>query len=114
MWFLLGSGTHMIRRMHRGLLAAAILLVGAAATASATEYPGWGDTGWIYANKRDCCNEAIAIASQYSAQACVTAGGAPTSFTGGGQRGSCTSQFMQDDDGVMMYRCYGEASVWCR
>jgi hypothetical protein len=93
---------------------ATCLLLGAAAAAHATEYPGWGDTGWVYASKRDCCNQAIAIASQYSAQACVTAGGNPTSFVGGGQRGSCSAQWQQDDAGALVYRCYGEASVWCR
>ena len=41
---------------------AACLVLGAAGAARATEYPGWGDTGWIYASKRDCCNQAIAIA----------------------------------------------------
>jgi hypothetical protein len=93
---------------------AAGLLVGVAGAAYATEYPGWGDTGWVYASKRECCNGAITIASQYSAQACITSGGTPTSFVGGGQRGSCNTEFMQDDDGALMYRCYGEASVWCR
>lgn len=103
-----------MRRLAAVTLFTAGLLVGAASAAHATEYPGWGDTGWVYASKRECCNAAISIASQYSAEACVTAGGAPTSFTGGGQRGSCSSEWMQNDDGSLMYRCYGEASVWCR
>jgi hypothetical protein len=90
------------------------LLLVSVGTTYATEYPGWGDTGWVYASKRDCCNAAISIAWQYSAQACVTSGGNPISFAGGGQRGSCNAQWMQGDDGALMYRCYGDASVWCR
>jgi hypothetical protein len=100
--------------MKRLAIACTLVVTSLAATAFATEYPGWGDTGWVYASKYQCCNQAIAIAAQYSAQACVTAGGSPQSFAGGGQRGSCTSEFQQDDTGSMMYRCYGEASVWCR
>lgn len=94
-------------------ITAVVLLLGSAVAARATEYPGWGDTGWIYASKRDCCNAAIAIASQYSEQACTTSGGRPSPFEGGGQRGSCSPQFTQDADGNTMYRCYGETSVWC-
>jgi hypothetical protein len=67
----------------------------------------------VYASKRECCNAAIAIASQYSEQACVTAGGRPSPFEGGGQRGSCSSQLAQGGDGNTMYRCYGEAAIWC-
>jgi len=100
--------------MNRVAILAPLLVASFAVPASATSYPGWGDTGWIYASKYQCCNQAIAIATQYSAQACVTSGGNPQSFAGGGQRGSCTSEFQQDDTGSMMYRCYGEASVWCR
>ena len=91
--------------------AAACLLAGA--TARAAQYPGWGDTGWVYASKRDCCNAAIDIAAQYSADACVTAGGVPRPFAGSSQRGTCSSEWMQGEEGVL-YRCYGEASVWCR
>ena len=79
----------------------------------ATEYPGWGDTGWVYASKSQCCNDAIAVASQYSEQACSTSGGVPSPFDGGGQRGSCSWQWTQDGQGNVMYRCYGQASVWC-
>lgn len=96
------------------LLTLALSLAAAATTAHASTYPGWGDTGWVYANKRECCNQAIAIATQYSAQACGTAGGVPVGFSGGGQRGSCTSEWTQDDSGTLLYRCYGEAAVWCR
>jgi hypothetical protein len=93
---------------------AVVALVLCAAVVEAAQYPGWGDTGWIYASKRECCNEAIDIAADYSANACVTAGGVPRPFAGASQRGTCSSEWSQDEDGSMMYRCYGEASVWCR
>ena len=93
---------------------AVVALVLCATVAEAAQYPGWGDTGWIYASKRECCNEAIDIAADYSANACVTAGGIPRPFAGASQRGTCSSEWSQDEDGSMMYRCYGEASVWCR
>jgi hypothetical protein len=93
---------------------AAVALLASASRALATEYPGWGDTGWIYASKAYCCNEAIGIASRYSEEACANTGGVPSPFVGGaGQRGSCSWQWMQDPYGAMMNRCYGEASVWC-
>jgi len=97
----------------RSLAAAAVVLV-AATGARAAQYPGWGDTGWVYASKRDCCNAAIDIAAQYSAQACVDSGGVPRPFAGASQRGTCSSEWTQQDDGSLLYRCYGEASVWCR
>ena|SRR5215831_18503695 len=92
---------------------AVALLLGSAGGAIASEYPGWGDTGWVYASKRDCCNAAISIASQYSEQACMTAGGRPSPFAGGMQQGSCSSQWTQDADGNVLWRCYGESAIWC-
>jgi hypothetical protein len=89
---------------------ACLLLAGAA---RAAQYPGWGDTGWVYASKRECCDAAINIAAQYSAQACVEVGGVPKSFAGSAQRGTCSAQWMQHE-GSVIYRCSGEASVWCR
>jgi hypothetical protein len=96
-----------------GRTIAMLVLVGAT-SAGAAQYPGWGDTGWGYTSKRECCNAAIDIAAEYSAQACVTAGGVPRPFAGASQRGTCSSEWMQGDDGYLYYRCYGEASVWCR
>ena len=92
--------------------AAGLVLV--AAGAPAAQYPGWGDTGWVYASKRECCNAAIDLAASYSSQACLTVGGVPSPFAGASQRGTCSAQWMQDEDGNLLYRCYGEASVWCR
>jgi hypothetical protein len=90
------------------------LVLFAAVAVEASQYPGWGDTGWMHASKRECCNEAIAIAADYSANACMTAGGVPRPFAGSSQRGTCSAEWMQDDGGAMLYRCYGEAAVWCR
>ena len=95
------------------VVATAVLLF-VATRASAAQYPGWGDTGWVYASKRQCCNAAIEIAAEYSAQACITAGGVPKPFAGASQRGTCSSEWMQDGAGGVVYRCYGEAAVWCR
>ena len=99
----------------------AILLASAAATlvvvppiARAAQYPGWGDTGWVYASKRECCSAAIAIAQEYRAQACLNTGGVPRPLTGGGQRGVCSSEWIQDAEGGVLWRCYGEAAIWCR
>jgi hypothetical protein len=92
------------------VLAALLVAVGPAAAA---QYPGWGDTGWVYASKRECCLHAIAIAQDYSAQACMDSGGRPRPTTGQ-QRGNCQAEWMQDGEGNMLFRCYGEASIWCR
>jgi len=102
-----------MRHVARAVILAVLCLVGFATGVRATEYPGWGDTGWVYESKRECCNYAIGIASQYSEQACGNSGGRPSPFEGGGQRGSCSAQWAQDTNGNLMYRCYGEASVWC-
>jgi hypothetical protein len=93
--------------------ALAILLLLDGLSAQGAQYPGWGDTGWVHASKRECCSEAIAIAAEYSAEACATAGGIPRSFAGASQRGTCSAEWMQYE-GTMLYRCHGEASVWCR
>jgi hypothetical protein len=97
----------------RVVLGAAVLLVTAAGV-HAAQYPGWGDTGWVYASKRECCNAAIDIAASYSSQACITIGGVPSPFAGASQRGTCSADWTQDEEGNLLYRCYGEASVWCR
>lgn len=100
-----------MRSTIRRLVACALLA--AAGPVAAEQYPGWGDTGWGYGSKRDCCHAAIAIAQDYSAQACLDAGGRPRPTTGQ-QRGNCRAEWSQDPDGRMLYRCYGEAAIWCR
>ena len=100
-------------RIRMGAVVAVTAFALDAGVARAAQYPGWGDTGWVYASKRDCCNAAIDLAAQYSADACVSAGGVPRPFAGASQRGTCSAEWMQGEEGVL-YRCYGEASVWCR
>ena len=103
--------------MNSSVRSAVLLAVGllvSVAAANAAQYPGWGDTGWVYASKRECCNAAIEIAASYSARACLTTGGVPRPFAGASQRGTCSAEWMQDGSGGLLYRCYGEASVWCR
>jgi hypothetical protein len=96
------------------LLAASAAALLCTTAAVAAQYPGWGDTGWVYASKRDCCDAAISIAQEYSAQACLNTGGLPRPMSGGVQRGSCSSEWTQDADGGILWRCYGEAAIWCR
>ena len=100
-----------MRRILGMTLAAALLSW--AAEGWGAQYPGWGDTGWVYASKRDCCNAAIAIAQEYSAEACINSGGVPR-LKSGVQRGTCDWQWMQDAEGNILHRCSGEAAVWCR
>jgi len=100
------------RKRRASLVAGIVLLL--AAEARAKEFPAWGDTGWVYASKRECCNAAIVIAQEYSAAACVDLGSVPRPMHGGVQRGSCTWESAKDADGTTLYRCYGEAAIWCR
>lgn len=96
------------------LTVAALLALGLPAAVHAEQYPAWGDSGWVYGSKRQCCDTAIATAQAYSAQACLDSGGVPRPTSGGARRGTCSSQWMQAEDGGIFYRCYGEAAVWCR
>jgi hypothetical protein len=96
------------------LVVGAGLLLLAAGNARAGQYPGWGDTGWVYASKRDCCTAAIEIAASYSAAACTNSGGMPAPFRGAAERGTCKAEWRQGGQGSLLYRCLGEASVWCR
>src|SRR5262249_43524999 len=97
----------------RARTAAVVLLLGCASVAIASVNPAWGETGWVYASRRDCCTAAIATASQCREQACGTAGGRPSPFAGGAQQGSCSSQWTQVADGNVLWRCYGESAIWC-
>jgi hypothetical protein len=99
--------------MVRALAIGATML--AAPAAWSGQYPAWGDTGWVYASKRECCNAAIAIAQEHSAVACVNAGGTlrPQS-SGVRRRGSCKWESNRDPNGVLVYRCRAEATAPCR
>lgn len=101
-------------RVSRSLLLA-LAFAASATTATAAQYSGRGDTGWIQAGKRECCNEAIAQAQENSAILCVNVGGTPSPMRGGVQRrGFCNWESAQDDDGVLHFRCQAEATVPCR
>jgi hypothetical protein len=104
--------------MRRTILTAAllmaILLADHPRVVEAREYPAWGDTGWMYGSKRECCKAAIAIAQQYSMEACLNLGGMPRPMRGGVARGSCESEWTQTPDGGILYRCVSESSVFCR
>ena len=94
----------------------AIAVAGALLAASrvfAAQYPAWGDTGWVYASKRDCCDGAVQIAQEYSAQACYDAGGVPRPTTGT-RRGVCQWDSQRDAWGRTVFRCQAEAALWCR
>jgi hypothetical protein len=92
-----------------------IAVVLTAGTASAAQYPARSDTGWTHANKRDCCNDAIAQAQQNSALVCQNVGGTPSPLRGGVQRrGYCQWESDVDHDGVTVFRCQAEATVPCR
>jgi len=95
------------------LLAAATNLLLVCRAVEAAQYPGGGDTGWVYASKRDCCSAAIGLAAEYSARACLNVGGIPRTFAGSSQRGTCSAEWTQHEGGLL-YRCYGEATVSCR
>jgi len=103
-----------MRSSTRPVALAAVTVLLLATGAAAAQYPGWGDTGWDYGSKRECCNAAIEIAASYSAQACINSGGVPSPFRGASQRGTCSAEWMQDENGDLLYRCQGEAAVWCR
>ena len=61
----------------RGVRLVALALVLLAQNAFAGQYQGRGDTGWTHTDKRECCNEAIALAQHDSAAVCQNVGGSP-------------------------------------
>jgi hypothetical protein len=101
--------------MKRGLLTGLALIALAASDAAAGQYPGRGDTGWVLAGKRDCCNEAIALAQQDSAAVCHSVGGSPNPMRGGVQRrGYCQWESAVGNDGLTRFHCWAEATIPCR
>ncbi len=97
------------------VLGSTLALTTTASVASARQYAGHGDTGWIYASKRDCCDEAIGRAQEESAFACENTGGRPKAMRGGVQRrGSCEWESRTDFNGDVVFRCIAEATVLCR
>ena len=105
----------MARRKNHSLVrgvAAALLIVATSATVHAAEYEGAGNTGWIWNNQRDCCDDAVAIAQQDSAVRCRDSGGVPK-IPGGLARGMCDWE-TQGDTLDRVYRCTATANVPCR
>jgi hypothetical protein len=99
--------------MRAGALLVSLAAVAvAAAPLEAAQYPGRGETGWCCYSKRQCCDEAIALAHEASAANCEMAGGTPR--PSGARRGSCNWEWIQDEDGNAVYRCLSEAAVRCR
>ena len=97
------------------ILLSAITLVASATSALAGQYPGRGDTGWVLAGKRECCNEAIALAQEDSAAVCLNVGGTPTPLRGGVQRrGYCQWESAVHDNGATYFHCQAEATIPCR
>jgi hypothetical protein len=90
------------------LIASAI----AASVATAAEYEGASNTGWIWDNQRDCCDEAVALAQQDSAQRCLASGGAPRMPQGLG-RGMCEWN-ARGDALERVYLCTATARVPCQ
>ena len=108
-----GFGLRMRTTTRTLLVIAAIVLL--ASRASAGQYPARGDTDWVYASKRECCDGAIAMAQNYSAAACLNSGGRPSAMRGGVQRrGFCTWESAVDANGATLFRCQAEATIPCR
>lgn len=95
----------------RTLVVIALLAMGS--MASAANYQGYGDTGWSFLNKRDCCDAAIAWAQEDSMVRCEQSGGLPSTRFGT-RRGTCKWQWRQDGYGQRVYRCWSETTVNCR
>ena len=92
-----------------------VAIVALASQAAAREFSAYGDTGWVYASKRDCCNGAIAIAQNNSMVACQESGGVPSPMRGGVQRrGFCQWESAVDANGATAFHCQAQATVPCR
>ena len=89
---------------------AMLLLAGAAAMAAS--YHGFGDTGWDFENKRDCCEEAVWLAQEDSMRLCEMAGGHPK-VRSGSTRGICDWD-ARGSGRDRLYRCTAKADVYCR
>ena len=100
-----------LRTVFAALLAFATV-VSAAAPAAAGSYKGWGDTGWSFDNKRDCCEEAVWLAQEDSIARCERTGGW-AKVCSGSTRGLCDWDARGNGDN-RVYRCTAEASLYCR
>jgi hypothetical protein len=91
---------------------AAVALLLAASTAGASNYQGYGDTGWTHDNKRDCCDDAGWLAQDESAWQCEQVGGHPK-IPSGSVRAHCDWD-SRGSGRDRVYRCTATTSVYCR
>jgi hypothetical protein len=94
------------------IVLAALAAVVIATPAFAVEYQGYGDTGWNWYDKRECCEEAVFLAQDDSVRQCQNAGGVAKVRTGS-TRGLC--DWDARGDGLnRVYRCTASTAVYCR
>lgn len=100
-------------KLVRPLLAVSVLasLVLAASPAGAESYKGFGDTGWSFSNKRDCCEEAVWLAQDDSIALCEYSGGRAR-VRSGSTRGMCDWD-SRGSGSNRVYRCTATADVYC-
>jgi hypothetical protein len=96
-----------------GVLLAAAAIAALPAPGAAALYPGYGDTGFGFTNRGECCEEAIFLAQDDSAAACERIGGY-ADFRRSAARGRCQTQRKRGYDGQTVFRCTATASVQCR
>src|SRR4051812_8698090 len=104
-----------MKRLTQVLVAAAAvttILFLTPAAAPATEYKGWGDTGWSFDNKRDCCEEAVWLAQDDRIGQCESAGG-HAKVRSGTTRGLCDWD-ARGGGRDRVYRCTANTAVYCR
>jgi hypothetical protein len=88
-----------------------LLILAIGGVAFADDYEGNGDTGWMWDNERDCCDDAVTRAQNDSAARCSTSGGEPK-VRPGQARGMCDWDTQGDGDN-QVYRCTATATVSC-
>jgi hypothetical protein len=96
----------------RRVLAAIVMATAVATPSFAVEYQGYGDTGWNWYDKRDCCEEAVALAQDHSILQCENAGGT-AKIRSGSSRGLCDWD-ARGDGFDRIYRCTASTAVYCR
>ncbi|MBI5507049.1 MAG: hypothetical protein HY899_19855 [Deltaproteobacteria bacterium] len=95
--------------------ALAVLAAGhalAPATALASSFGGWGDTGWSHYDKRECCEDAVWLAQDDAAARCEASGGVPR-IRSGTTRGLCDWD-ARGGGSDRVYRCTAKTDVYCR
>jgi hypothetical protein len=94
------------------IVATGFVVLLAATVAPADEYPGQAKTGFQYANRRECCDAALALAQRDSAAVCERAGGVPKppAVTA---RGRCDPEQRRGADGLPVFACTATVNVPC-